>query len=511
VKRLIISLIILFCMGVTPAPVLPGTIDVFIKGVDDGVKTNKQQDYKEAVTNAKLQAIERAGVKIESITRIVNFQMKYKAVESKANAVLLPGFQIMDIGYQVDGTYQVVLSGKIQTDGTTTKRKDAFLTLISKGHRALESGHPEEAIDIAKKALEIPGFEENEDAQWLIKLALEEIERKKESQRLLKEKEKREAIILAFNEIYNEAKRFRKNGQLLQAFKKAFEAEEKSYDNKSKQKAINLQSYIVQDRLVDNGSVISDKATGLMWQKKPSRVKSHFKWVNKYCNNLTLGGYNDWRLPKVAEVEELDRLLRYKHTNDLFGYNNTTNWREYIFWTSTPGSRPGTVVQFQVRLKRGVKNKKKVSTGVILDPIPVRAVRDILTTDQPPNMKMSTIILTLRQQGYLPTEFYLSTDYGIDCEMDLFNRFDHPEIRGGPNISFRSGTKEHEEIELAPGKHTILIRAEFTIYLTVTRHPRYVSKVQQLDVTLEPGQRMQLFLNVYTKHDSVAVNISPNY
>jgi len=33
------------------------TIDVNIKGVDDGVKTSRQQDYQEAVMNAKLQAI----------------------------------------------------------------------------------------------------------------------------------------------------------------------------------------------------------------------------------------------------------------------------------------------------------------------------------------------------------------------------------------------------------------------------------------------------------------------
>ena len=90
-------------------------VDVLIKGVDDGVKTNKQHDYNEAVMNAKLKAIEQAGVKVESIVRVVNFQMKYKAVESKAKAVLLPGFQIMDIGYLPDGTYQVVLSGKVRS------------------------------------------------------------------------------------------------------------------------------------------------------------------------------------------------------------------------------------------------------------------------------------------------------------------------------------------------------------------------------------------------------------
>ena len=92
------------------------TIDVLIKGMDDGIKSNKQQDYNEAVMNAKLQAIERAGVEIESITRVVNFQTKFDMVESKAKGILQPGFQIMDLGYQVDGTYQVALSGKISTE-----------------------------------------------------------------------------------------------------------------------------------------------------------------------------------------------------------------------------------------------------------------------------------------------------------------------------------------------------------------------------------------------------------
>ena len=88
-----------------PSFALSETIDVMIKGIDDGVKTNRQQDYNEAVMNAKLQAIERAGVEIQSITQVVNFQTKFDMVESKAKAVLMPGFQIMDIGYQLDGTY----------------------------------------------------------------------------------------------------------------------------------------------------------------------------------------------------------------------------------------------------------------------------------------------------------------------------------------------------------------------------------------------------------------------
>ena len=70
--------------------------------------------------NAKLQAIERAGASITSITQVENFQLKFDAIESKSKAILLPGFQIIDIGYVADGTYQVVLTGKIQTGEQAT-------------------------------------------------------------------------------------------------------------------------------------------------------------------------------------------------------------------------------------------------------------------------------------------------------------------------------------------------------------------------------------------------------
>jgi len=93
---------------------LAETLDVTIKGFDDGKKTSRQQDYKEAVLDAKRQAIEQAGVTVESKSKVRNAVLQEDFIESHAKAVLLPGFQIMDIGYMQDGTYQVVLTGKVQ-------------------------------------------------------------------------------------------------------------------------------------------------------------------------------------------------------------------------------------------------------------------------------------------------------------------------------------------------------------------------------------------------------------
>jgi hypothetical protein len=89
-------------------------LDVTIKGLDDGKKSTRQQDYREAVLDAKRQAIEQAGVKVTSKSTVVNARLQEDFIESQAEAVLLPGFQIIDIGYTADGTYQVVLSGKVQ-------------------------------------------------------------------------------------------------------------------------------------------------------------------------------------------------------------------------------------------------------------------------------------------------------------------------------------------------------------------------------------------------------------
>lgn len=99
------------------------TIDVQIKGIDDGVKTTKQQDYKEAVLFAKHEAIERAGVKVKSMTTVKDFVLNADYIESKAEGVLLPGYNILDIGYVEDGTYQVVLVDKITVAALVTGKK----------------------------------------------------------------------------------------------------------------------------------------------------------------------------------------------------------------------------------------------------------------------------------------------------------------------------------------------------------------------------------------------------
>ena len=89
-------------------------IEVSIQGISDGIKNSKRRDRDEAIMDAKLQAVEKAGLNIKSVTEVENFMLKKDWIQSKAEASLMPGFKILDIGYGEDGLYRVVLIGKIR-------------------------------------------------------------------------------------------------------------------------------------------------------------------------------------------------------------------------------------------------------------------------------------------------------------------------------------------------------------------------------------------------------------
>jgi hypothetical protein len=116
--------IVLIALLIVPCISIAETIDVQIKGFDDGVKTTQQQDYKEAVLFAKREAIERAGVKVKALTTAKDFVIQSDYIESKAKAVLLPGYNVVDVGYQTDGTYLVILTGNVKTSTPDLNSKE---------------------------------------------------------------------------------------------------------------------------------------------------------------------------------------------------------------------------------------------------------------------------------------------------------------------------------------------------------------------------------------------------
>ena len=82
-EKIIGIAIIIWMITLTAIPAMAKkTEDVFIKGVDDGVKQSEQRDYSEAVMDAQLQAIKSAGLDVESIINIDDFEQKSKTIDS---------------------------------------------------------------------------------------------------------------------------------------------------------------------------------------------------------------------------------------------------------------------------------------------------------------------------------------------------------------------------------------------------------------------------------------------
>lgn len=82
----------------------------------------------------------------------------------------------------------------------------------------------------------------------------------------------------------------------------------------------------------DNGdSTVSDNVTGLMWQQDDGRKQSFDEALN-YCEDLSLGGYNDWRLPNYKELESISDKTKFKSALDKTYFRG--NHSDYS-WTST--------------------------------------------------------------------------------------------------------------------------------------------------------------------------------
>lgn len=71
-----------------------------------------------------------------------------------------------------------------------------------------------------------------------------------------------------------------------------------------------LSSGLALASIISDGTVATDSTTGLMWQ---DGYKASLKWGEAigYCEALSLGGYSDWRLPNIKELQSIIDRSRY--------------------------------------------------------------------------------------------------------------------------------------------------------------------------------------------------------
>jgi hypothetical protein len=96
-----------------------------------------------------------------------------------------------------------------------------------------------------------------------------------------------------------------------------------------------------EERFVDNGDgTVTDNCSGLQWQKETAdvngdgliKVDDFASWCDAlaYCENLSLAGHDDWRLPNVRELQSIADYGRISPSIDpVFGAIS------FLYWSST--------------------------------------------------------------------------------------------------------------------------------------------------------------------------------
>ena len=85
-----------------------------------------------------------------------------------------------------------------------------------------------------------------------------------------------------------------------------------------------------QARLQNLGNgVCQDTVSGQMWQIEKGKMTTNLQDAEQYVRTLNLGGYNDWRLPTIYELYDLNYFF------DLFQNGDCTLDRKGNYWSGT--------------------------------------------------------------------------------------------------------------------------------------------------------------------------------
>jgi len=118
----------------------------------------------------------------------------------------------------------------------------------------------------------------------------------------------------------------------------------------SSKKASLKQLYLVRYS-PDNNDTVTHHKTGLIWQAVDDGQLRNWADANQYCADLALGGYDDWRLPRVDELQTIvDYSRSYPAIDSVFAPCISS-----AYWTSSTvvGS---AVVLWYVEFAQGVGN-----------------------------------------------------------------------------------------------------------------------------------------------------------
>jgi hypothetical protein len=82
----------------------------------------------------------------------------------------------------------------------------------------------------------------------------------------------------------------------------------------------------------DSNGIVTDISTNLQWQDDISSVQKKWSEAINYCENLSLGGQNDWRLPNK---NELISIVDYAKYGSAIKENIFQNITSSDYWSSS--------------------------------------------------------------------------------------------------------------------------------------------------------------------------------
>ncbi len=98
----------------------------------------------------------------------------------------------------------------------------------------------------------------------------------------------------------------------------------------SSKKASSKQVYLVRYS-PNNDDTVTDHKTGFTWQTADYGPLGSWADANQYCVDLVLGGYDDWRLPRLDELQTIvDYSRSHPAIDPVFAVDPTPG-----YWTST--------------------------------------------------------------------------------------------------------------------------------------------------------------------------------
>lgn len=113
-----------------------------------------------------------------------------------------------------------------------------------------------------------------------------------------------------------------------------------------------VKNVIWQQIYVDNGNgTITDKKTGLIWQKIPLSTTKNWFQALYYAENLAFAGYDDWRLPNIKELQSISEInFANPSVNPTFFPSTNSS----IYWSSTTLKSPDTTKAWTVDFQFGL-------------------------------------------------------------------------------------------------------------------------------------------------------------